>query len=423
MKIMVLGGGNCQINLIKRLKDKGDEIILIDYLSNCLGKSVCNKHYQISTFDTPKVLEIAKTEKIDAIVTLGTDQPIYTAAVVAKECGLPFYLNPEEALSVTNKRVMKKMFKEYSIPSANYVLISESFKDEEVNKLKFPCVLKPVDSQGQRGIYKLNSIAEIRAVIKDTLSYSREDKVLLEEYYDSDEITVNGWITNGKLTLLSVVDRVTLQENQHIGICIAHNFPSQHLKRYYQDIENLTQKVIQSFNLTNGPVYFQYLIGEKGLQINEIAMRIGGAYEDITLPLITGIDVLDVLIQSIKGNKIDASKFDAYQLSQNQVYLSTQMFFLNKGCITNIFYDQDSLSKARISHLNIARHIGDQIRDIQNATARAGYFLVQANTVSELKLNIQRAYQNVKIMDDKKSNLIKNYFDYQDRYKYAPTDL
>ena len=277
MKVMVLGGGGCQINLIERLKSQGDEVVLIDYLSDCPGGALSDVHVKESTFDTPAVLKAAKKHGIEAIVTLGTDQPVYTAAIVAHELGLHFYVTPEQALSATNKRVMKEKFLQNGIPTANYRLISKDFSDKDIEGISFPAVIKPVDSQGQRGIYKINSIAEISGYIEDTLSYSREDFVLLEEYYESDEITVNGWLKDGKLTLLSVVDRVTLTSGDHIGICIAHNFPSLHLKDNYNEIEELTQRIVDVFGFIEGPVYFQYLIGNEGIKVNEIAMRIGGA--------------------------------------------------------------------------------------------------------------------------------------------------
>ncbi len=419
MKVMVLGGGNCQLNLIDRLKSEGDEVILVDYLSDCPAGKICDSHILLSTFDTEGVLAAAKENEIEAIVTLGTDQPIYTAAVVAEELNLPFYVTPEQALSATNKRVMKQMFIENDIPTAEYALLDKSFQDEDIKDIGFPAVLKPVDSQGQRGIYKVNSIKEIQDNIDDTLSFSREDKVLLEEYYGSDEITVNGWLQEGKFTLLSVVDRVTLTSDNHIGICIAHNFPSVHIKKEYADILTLTEKIIKAFGFKNGPVYFQYLIGDQGIKVNEIAMRIGGAYEDITLPKITGLDVLGLLIDEVKGNN-SASITKDFDMRNCNKYISTQMFFLNQGIIDEIKYDENFLKTNGISFINIFRNTGDVIGTVKNATARAGFFLVEATSYTELKNRINLAYDNIIISGQNGENLVKPYSSYKQRYKFAP---
>ena len=423
MKVMVLGGGGCQMNLIERLKSQGDEVVLVDYLPDCPGKKLCDVHVKESTFDTPAVLDAAKKHRIDAIVTLGTDQPVYTAAKVAEDMGLPFYVTPGQALSATNKRVMKEKFVKNNIPTANYRLIKKGFLDKDIEGITFPAVIKPVDSQGQRGIYKINSISEIRGYIEDTLSYSRESHALLEEYYENDEITVNGWLKNGKLTLLSVVDRVTLTSGDHIGICIAHNFPSLHLKDNYREIENLTQSIVDVFGFKEGPVYFQYLIGDDGIKVNEIAMRIGGAYEDITLPIITGMDVLGMLISSVKREDINEGRLDSYSLKDNDNYVSTQMFFLNHGKIASISYDGNSLKACGVDKIVIARKAGDVSGGIENATARAGYFIVQGESYNKMYKNIDRAYDEIKILDSKGRNMVKRYSAYEDKYKFAGKDL
>ena len=419
MKVMVLGGGNCQLNLIERLKKEGDEVILIDYLPDCPGAVLCDIHIVESTFDTEAVLRAAREQDIDAIITLGTDQPVLTAAKVADELRLPFYLTPVQALAATNKRVMKKMFSENAIPTANYRLISKYFSEKDIEGIRFPAVIKPVDSQGQRGIYKVNSTYEISNHIDDTLSFSREDKALLEEYYENDEITINGWLEDGRLALLSVVDRVTLHSGAHIGICIAHNFPSLHLKDNYKEIETLTQKIVDVFGFKSGPVYFQYLVGAEGIKVNEIAMRIGGAYEDITLPMICGMDVPGMLMDLVKGIPDGCGRLREYSLKDNHKYISTQMFFLNPGIIGKIAYDEKRLSEAGVSKIYIAVKQGDAAGGIENATARAGYFIVEGGGIKEMSENIEKAYDGLNIMDEGGKNMVMRYSSYTDRYKFA----
>ncbi len=419
MKVMVLGGGNCQLNLIEYLKSQGDEVILIDYLADCPGSGLCDIHLLISTFDTNAVLKAAKEHSIDAIVTLGTDQPVYTAAIVADELGLPFYLSPEQALSATNKRIMKKMFIENSIPTVDYKLIGRDFTSEDIKGISFPAVIKPVDSQGQRGIYKVNSIEEIRANIDDTLSFSREEKILLEEYYESDEITVNGWLVEGRLTLLSVVDRVTLTSGNHIGICIAHNFPSLHFKKNYLEIESITKKIIDIFGFENGPVYFQYLIGRDRIKVNEIAMRIGGAYEDITLPMISRVDVLELLVNTVKGQLLGVEALHKYDLAKNDLFLSTQMFFLKPGNIAEVSFDDAKLKIYGVKKVYISRSVGDIIGTIENATARAGYFIVEGASFKDMMSNTEKAYDDIKVLDENGVNMVVRYSDYPERYKFV----
>ncbi len=170
MKIVVLGGGHCQLNMIKRLKEDGHYVILVDYLEQCPGLVYSDEHFMVSTFDHDKVRTIVRETSAEAIITMGTDQPVLTASIAAQNNGIPFYISPETAIKVTNKKVMKSLFKKNDIPTQPFVFIGANFADMEVEGISFPAVLKPVDSQGQRGIFKVDSLDEIRKNIKETLN-------------------------------------------------------------------------------------------------------------------------------------------------------------------------------------------------------------------------------------------------------------
>lgn len=415
---MVLGGGGCQQKLIKRAKEEGHYVVVADYLENPPACRFADEHVRVSTFDTPEVLKAAREMNIDGITTLGTDQPVLTAAVVSKELGLKFYADPELALAVTNKRVMKALFKKHNIPSCDYRLIGEGFSHEEIEGLSFPAVLKPVDSQGQRGIFLVYGADEVRQHIAETLSYSREDKVLLEEYYRSDEITVNGWAAGGRAKIISVVDRVTMRETNRIGICICHNFPSVHLEEYRKEIEKITDDIVEAFGIQEGPIYFQYLIGEDGIKVNEIAMRIGGAYEDITLPIISGIDVASMLMQYAKDGSCDIEALSRYNLSENNKFLSTQLFFLRPGTITRATREKEVLNLKGVKDVYYSVCEGDTIGGIENATARAGYFIVEGSSFEDMINNVDAVFDSMQFLNEQGENLVIKYSDYKDKYLF-----
>lgn len=418
MKIMVLGGGNCQLNFIKRAKQKGHTVIVADYLSDCPGDKVADKHILVSTFDTPAVLEAAQTNKIDAIATLGTDQPVLTAATVSEKLGLHWYVDSRVALAVTNKRVMKRLFKQHHIPTVDYRLIGNGFSDSEISGLDFPAVLKPVDSQGQRGIFLVEDIEGVRRHIGETLTFSREHKALLESFYKSDEITVNGWVKDGELTLISVVDRVTIKNTMHIGVCLCHHFPSVHLNAYHDEIESLTKQIVTEFGIQNGPVYFQYLIGADGIKVNEVALRIGGAYEDLTIPLISGIDISGMLMDYVTTGTCDTHALQNYSLKHNHKFVSTQLFFCRHGHVESITPKEDILALPGVKEIYYAIQPDSVIRHIENATARAGYIIVEGDSFDDMIGNINRVFNTLQVLDVGGENLTIKYEDYEDKYLF-----
>ena len=416
---MVLGAGNCQQNLIKRAKERGHYVIAVDYLQNPPGARFADEHLRVSTFDTALVLQAAMEYEINGIVTLGTDQPVLTAAVVATKLGLHFYASSYLALAVTNKRIMKELFAKHAIPKNDYRLIGKGFTIDDIKGLRFPAVLKPVDSQGQRGIFLVNDAEQARQHIDETLSFSREDKVLLEEFYRSDEITVNGWAAGGRAKIISVVDRLTIKGTSRIGICIGHNYPSLHLNKDADEIEKLTQDIADAFGITDGPIYFQYLIGEDGLRVNEIAMRIGGAYEDITIPIISGIDIAGMLLDYIETGRCAAVALDEFSLKDTSKFVSTQLFFCRPGKVMGVTPVKEVMKLKGVRDVYYAVKEGDTIGSIENATARAGYAIIEGGSFEELTSNIDRFYSNMKVQDENSDNLVIDFKEYKDKYLFV----
>ncbi len=400
MKLLILGAGNAQFNAIARAKEQGHTVIVSDYYPDPPGKAIADFHEQVSTFDVEGNVGIAQKYGVDGIMTLGTDQPVYTAAEVAQKLKLPAFLDVATAKAVTHKEIMKEKFQEAGIPTAKYRLLPKNFSDRELAGISFPVVVKPLDSQGQRGVYKLQSIAEIREVFKDVLSYSRESRILVEEYYPSEEITVSGWVVNGETFLISVVDRVSLENQRHIGICIAHHLPSKFLDWHYQEILKLSKQIVDSFKIANGPIYFQMLIGAAGIKVNEIACRIGGAYEDIYLHRATGIDILGMLIDASLGRELAVFDLKNHDLLHNPKRLSVELFFANP-CKVGALADIDKINQLPgVVRARYHYRVGDQIHPIANATQRAGYLIIEGSNQADLKEKIEGAYRELSIYDE-----------------------
>lgn len=359
-----------------------------------------------STFDVEGCLAIARKYKIDGILTVGTDQPVLTCAKVANELKLPFFLDVKTAKAVTHKKVMKSIFKENKIPSAEYRLIKEDFTEDELKGLRFPLVIKPLDSQGQRGVYKVCSLQHIQSLLPSVLSYSRENEILVEEFYESEEITVSGWVRDRTVNILTVTDRQTISNYPHIGICIAHNFPSKYLSTCFHEIKELTEKIVRAFRIKNGPIYFQMLIGSDGIMINEIACRIGGAYEDELIPVITGVDILDMLINHAAGQKNNFSALEEYDLKKNTNHATVQMIFTKPGTIGTMsqIHEIMELPGAIAGRFNY--HEGSTIQEIQNATQRVGYMIFQSDSLVKLRLRVAQAFERMKIRDKQGKDMV-----------------
>jgi biotin carboxylase len=412
MRVLVLGAGHSQINAIRRLKESGHTVIVSDYYLNPPGKAIADFHEAVSTFDAEGNIAVARKHRVEAVLTLGTDQPVYTAARVAEALGLPAPLPVATARAVTNKQVMKEWFTSCNLPTVAFRLIGRDFRDAELTGLRFPVVVKPLDSQGQRGVFKLDSAAEIRSRFGEVLSFSREERILVEEYYPGREITVSGWVIDGVVHTIAVVDRISRIAFPYIGICVRHRYPSEFLAGYHREILTLNRKITDGFQIKDGPIYFQMLIGTDGIKINEIACRLGGAYEDEYLAEATGIDLLGMLFDTAMGKKVDPAPLESCDFTRVKKRLSVELFFARPGLVASL-NDMEQLKC--LPGVIRARHFqqpGDRIGMMENATARAGYVIVAGDDEASLARNLERVYEQLAVRDGNGANMVLRFGNY-----------
>lgn len=374
------------------------KVIVSDFDGNAPAFRYCDFISRASTFDREAVLADARKFNADCLMTTGTDQPVLTAAAVSEKLGLPYFLTVEQALKVTNKKVMKEAFLRHDIPTASFRLLKDDFEEEDLAGMSFPLVIKPLDSQGQRGVMKVHTIAEIRENFSTLLGFSREREILAEEYYPSAELTVNGWAVDGKAMILMITDRVTVDNGPHIGVCVSHRYPSLHHGKE-GDLQELVQRITTTIGLKNGPLYFQILAGEKGFMVNEIACRLGGAYEDEFIPFMTGFPLMENMIELTRGGNLHLPGHREIDSRLEGKYLSLQMFFAAPGILSR----QEGMDRVlKIPGMRGGRFLlpeGAVVRNRANSTQRAGYFIVTGSSPRQINDRIQQAY-NILVMED-----------------------
>lgn len=415
MKLLILGAGRNQLNAIKKAKKKGHTVIVSDYLPDSPGKTLADFSEMTSTFDIEGNIEVAKKYQVDGVLTIGTDQPVLTAARVAEALSLPHMISSDTALKATNKKYMKKAFIENSIPTSRYLLVSYEELDNnqklffKLGRLNFPVVVKPVDSQGQRGVFKIPKLdRNILAFIREAFMHTRDNVIIVEEFCAGDEITISGWVEDYNPYILIITDRPLLNVEPHLGIMTAHQFPSPYTFSHHDELQQLVSKTVAALNIASGPIYLQVIITPQRAELVEIACRIGGGHEDELIPLVTGIDPLDMLIDKSLGKMIDIDRLKSYQLLNNPNYAQTKFIMAYPGQVKRWGgLEQVKKMKGVVN----AQFYYPQLKEIKeivdSSTSRWGYIMASGTDKPELEDNVRKAYQAVEILNDENINLLR----------------
>ncbi len=403
----MVGAGSCQRSAILRIRSLGYEVIAADYNEWTEAKGLADHMVLADAFSPEDILRCANEYRVDGVMTSGTDQPVLSVTVTQNRLNLPSFLSDETALLVTNKKHMKERFREKGIPTANFRIIGRGFSDSELDGMCPPFVIKPLDSQGQRGIFKVGSIEEVRIRLESVLKDSRSSEILVEEFYKNDEITVSGWVDSGRVHILTITDRVTFSPDEHIGVCTSHENPTKHIEKHGVQLKELTRKICKDFIIEEGPLYFQFLIGNEGIKVNEIACRLGGAYEDMTIPYATGADVLRMNIEGCLDSGYDKSDLKSALVAEGSRPFSTRLFFCGEGKVSYMTPVEEIRKLPYVLDAGYNIHMGDLLPAILNASQRAGFVIVKGDTRREVEENLIDLRRTMKILDEDGNNLIR----------------
>lgn len=271
-KYFVIGGGVLQLDFITKLKGLGYEVHVFDYDPNCVGKDVADKFYELSIDDKDAILEIAKKEKPVAIHTVATEQGNISASYVGEKLGL-LSNGHQAALATTDKAIMKKVFADNDINTPKSVAYHESDKID-IDLIEFPCMVKASDRSAGRGIQLVENKEEFTSALEDAYKSSFNKVVLIEEYFDAPQYSVETVSFNGNhkvaaITKMSFTGPPYFVEH-------VHSLPANISSSLEQKIKEFTFKVLDAFKVQVGACHVEIRVKGDEIKIIEIATRMGG---------------------------------------------------------------------------------------------------------------------------------------------------
>lgn len=380
-KIMILGASILQLPAIKKAKEMGLEVVVVDMNPDAIGfkeKGVIQE--VISTIDIPKVLECAKKHKINGIMTLASDMPMRTIATVSKEMDI-IGITEETALKATSKFLMREALKTNHVPIPSFIKINtESECYSAVLKLKekgYKCIIKPVDNSGSRGISLLSDFEEmtVKKAYEYGKKFSRSGELMVEEYMEGPEVSVESISINNECHVIQITDKLTTGSPYFVEM--GHSQPSILAKEIKNQIIEITKKAVRAIGIKDGPSHTEIKVTQEGPKIVEIGARLGG--DCITthlVPLSTGVNMVESCIKLSLGEKPDICK--KFEKGSAIRYFET-----NIGKIKNISGLDEASNIEGVKQISFVYNIEEEIREIKNSSDRIGFVIVQDSSAEK----------------------------------------
>lgn len=393
--ILVLGAGALQVPLIQTIQARGYNPVVVSLHNDEPGMLIVKDKVVGDFCDEEFTLQIAKDWNVIAVVTDQTDLPVRTIAYVCDHLGLPS-IGYKTACLFTDKFLMREKCKEIGVKTIAYSLVGSL---EEAKKffidLHHSAILKPINNQGSKGVYKVSSIEELEEKYAEATRYARGQKILIEEFITGQELVIEALALDGKVTNLVCGDTHYFEVKDAFA-AKDRIFPSMLDEEIVNKALNLNKKIVSGFGLSRGLTHGEYIIDGHDVYLIEIAARGGGVYisSDI-IPLMTGFNTTSFILDIATKSTV-ATPFIEYK-KMCTCYIA---FFLPEGVINEVKGVREIQSLPYVHHNNLdALYIGKHIGKNIDKTSR--YFLImEASDRSELEERIELVHELLQVNVD-----------------------
>lgn len=389
MKILVLAGGADQIALIQELKNRGHEVVLVDYYDNPPAKDYADKHIVASTLDVERVYEIAQIEKVSLISTSCTDQALLTVANVSERLGLPCYIDYQTALNVTNKSYMKKVLMANHIPTSRFEIIDDP-STVGLDAFQFPLVVKPVDCNSSKGVKKVESKEEFYAYAAEAIKFSRTQTAIVEEFKEGSEVSADFYIENGMAKLLSATISQKIPNRNSFTI-LSSDYPA---VSEAQEIELtvIANNVAKAFHLNNTPLLIQLIANDKEMNVIEFSARMGGGSKYKLIEVLSGENIMKKYVDLILGGIPTLTP-------QKQVNFCRMVYvYCTPGVFDHVEGFKEMEKQGYIKDYFLYKTKGMTIEKAETSGDRPAGYMVTAETQSDLNEKIRFIDSHLKVM-------------------------
>ncbi|MEI6387891.1 MAG: ATP-grasp domain-containing protein [Spirochaetota bacterium] len=384
MTVFILGAGVMQMPAITAARELGWKVVAADGNPSAPGAAECDAFHHVDLKDWSGLLAVAKALQarsgLDAVFTAGTD---FSAVVahLARELGLPGH-SPEAAQAASDKLLMRACFARAGLPSPRFAEFSATMAPAASLPagLELPLVVKPADNMGARGCCLARSLPELRNAIAAALPLSRSGRVIVEEYIEGPEFSIDALVYDGEFRIRGFADR-------HIHFApyfveLGHTMPSAIDPAIREEVLRVFVSGARALGLSHGAAKgdMKWCPGRGGPFIGEIAARLSGGYmSGWTWPYASGHDLTRDALLLAAGLRPPVDFVDRGGSSAERAFMSIP------GQVTGISGLRAAKASPGIKELFVRIRPGDDVVFPSNNVEKCGNLISQADNVEEAR--------------------------------------
>ncbi len=311
-KLLLLGADNSAVDAVRYARAKGIYTIVTDYNppEKVEAKRLADEYWMISVAELDELEKKCREEQVSGVFAGIQEFCLDCCKELCERLGLPFYASDLGWRASRDKSLYKKVCRECGLATPVRFGLDEAFRPEDLEKIKYPVIIKPADSNAQQGLSLVRSEDELRQAYDLAMSFSVSKDIVVEEYIQGNEVFIFCFIHDGIVELLGVSESLNAKDingraNYAFGI---------HRSRYMGQVrETLMPRfrlLAEKLGCRNGACVFQGIFRDDEYYNLEYGFRLDGIRSWRHLSRTAGIDQLALMVDLSLGIQPDDSIWD-----------------------------------------------------------------------------------------------------------------
>jgi biotin carboxylase len=395
--VLFVGAGRHQRRAIEHARKAGLRVVAVDRNADAPGLALADAAEVVDFTDVDAVADAGRRHDVDGVLTVSADRAVPVVAAVAHALGLPG-IGVATAHAMTHKVAMRRLFAEHGVPQPAFAALRTlRERHAALGVTGRPAVLKPADSGGQRGVFRIESMDDLEAHLHAALSESKTGEAIVESFHDGLELNGLAVARGGNVELLTLSDRLR-PPGVGFGVGWAHVFPSTLFGDALAHAEETAVAAVHALGLRDGIAFPQLIVSDDGdCRVVEVAARIpGGQMADLARHAV-GVDLVDVALHQALGLQVpDDLVRPRFSQPLAIKFLTASPGPLPTGRVTSIGSLDKVLAFPGVVQAELYLQRGETIRPVRLDGDRRGYVIAVADTNLEA---LERAEAAARLAD------------------------
>lgn len=309
--LVILGTNEYQNPLILRAKELGFTTHVFGCPRGEIGESTADVYHPVDIMDYTTLWEEVKNLNPCGVASVCSEVAVHPQNFLLRKLGLPCNSQRTENLT-THKYLMREAMKAGGVDSPNFTLVKKDDSLDDVvariGNFSFPLIVKPCDLSSSRGVYKIDSVNDLKDGLDYAFSWSETGEAILEEYIDGPEYSGESIAFDGEYHLLAITEKSTTGAPHFVET--GHRQPANLSEEMVEKVRETLFKAFKALDIKYGAIHPEFRITPEGrILFMEVATRMGGDCIGTDLvPLSSGYDYLGMVIDAGCGKPLNFDK-------------------------------------------------------------------------------------------------------------------